>query len=100
MAFAEDVEALTSAVEDMGNPFCETSSDLLVLDTRDLADSAVIDTIQQIEKLGQYQYNSYVTECLVNKTQHIDDPIKRNNLPLLADQQSEKNLGHNSRLHP
>lgn len=45
MVFARDVKALTDAIEDMGNPFCEKGSvDLLVLDTRDLADAGVIDT--------------------------------------------------------
>jgi len=34
-------------------------ADLLVLDTRDLADAAVIDTLNQIEKLGQDQYDTY-----------------------------------------
>ena len=58
MAFAQDVKALTGAIEDMGNPFCENSSDLLVLDTRDLADAAVINTVNQIEKLGQEQYET------------------------------------------
>ena len=50
MAFAQDVKALTGAVEDMGNPFCENSSDLLVLDNRDLADAAVIDTVNHADK--------------------------------------------------
>ena len=81
MAFAQDVKALTGAIEDMDNPFCENSSDLLVLDTRDLADAAVINTVNQIEKLGQEQYDTYVSERLVNQTKPIDDPIQRNNLP-------------------
>lgn len=85
MGFAQDVKALTCAIEDMGNPFCEKSSvDLLVLDTRDLADAAVIDTVNQIEKLGQDQYDTYVSERLVNQTKPIKDPIKRNNLPLFS----------------
>jgi hypothetical protein len=66
----------------MGNPFCENSTDLLVLDSRDLADAAVIDTVYKIEKLGQDQYDTYVYERLVNQTKHIDEPITRNKLPL------------------
>ena len=82
-AFAQDVKALTSAIEDMGNPFCEESSvDLLVLDTRDLVDAAVIDTVKRIEKLGQDQYDTYVSERLVNQTKK--NPIKKNNLPLFS----------------
>ena len=31
----------------------DTSGDLLVLDTRVIVDSTVVDTVQKIEKLGQ-----------------------------------------------
>ncbi len=40
---------------EMGNPFCDDKKDLLVLDSKDLADSAMINTVRQIEKLGQKQ---------------------------------------------
>ncbi|KAJ8372691.1 hypothetical protein AAFF_G00280200 [Aldrovandia affinis] len=58
VAFARDVRALTRVMGEMGNPFCEDSKDLLVLDSRDLADPAVINTLHQIEKLGQEQYDT------------------------------------------
>ena len=84
MSFAQDVKALAGAIEDMGNPFGEKGSDLLILDTRDLADTAVIDSLNHIEKLGQDQYNTYVSERLVSQTKPITDPIQRNNLPLFS----------------
>ena len=68
----------------MGNPFAENSKDLLVLDSRNLADPAVIDTLRQIKSLGQEQYDTYVNERLVNQTKPITDPINRNNLPLFS----------------
>ena len=83
-AFARDVKALTSVIQEMGNPFCENSTDLLVLDSRDLTDAAVIDTVRKIEELGQDQYDTYVSERLVNQTKHIDEPITRNKLPLFC----------------
>ena len=79
-AFAQDVKSLSAAIEEMGNPFCESSSDLLVLDSRNIADSAVVDTVFQIEKLGLDKYETYVNEQLVTQTVPICDPIKRNNL--------------------
>ncbi len=84
LAFARDVKALTSVIKEMGNPFCDDSKDLLVLDNRDLADPAIITTVRQIEKLGQEQYETFVNERLVNQTKPITDPIKRNNLPLFS----------------
>lgn len=66
---------------EMGNSFCDDSKDLLVLDSRDLADPAVINIIRQIEKLGQEQYDTYVNERLVNQTKPITDP-KRETISL------------------
>ena len=47
---------------------------------RDIADAAVIDTVRQIEKLGEEQYDASVKERLVSQTKPISDPIKKNNL--------------------
>ena len=83
-AFERDVRSLVSTIEEMGNPFTEDSSDLLTLDSRDITDAAVIDTVRQIEKLGEEQYDAYVKERLVSQTKPITDPIKKNNLPLFS----------------
>ena len=84
MTFGLDITSLTGVIEDMVNPFAENSKDLLVLDSRDLADAAVIDTLRQIKSLGQEQYDTYVNERLVSQTKPITDPIKRNKLPLFS----------------
>ena len=55
MTFGRDITSLTGVIEQMGNPFAENSNDLLLLDSRDLADPAVIDTLRQIKSLGQEQ---------------------------------------------
>ena len=39
MAFAKNVQALTSVIEELGNPFCESKCDLLVLESRNNADT-------------------------------------------------------------
>ena len=41
-------------------------------------------TLRQIEKLRQEQYDTYVNERLVDQTKPITDPIKRNNHPLFS----------------
>ena len=51
VSFAQDVQSLTDIIEQVGNPFTENSSDLIVLDTRDIADPAIIELVSQIEKL-------------------------------------------------
>ena len=84
IAFQKDVRSLTHAIEEMGSPFTEYSSDLLVLKSRDVVDTAVAETVGQILKIGLEQYESYVEKRLVNQTMPITDPIKRNNLHLFS----------------
>ena len=84
IAFSRDVKALSTTMEGMGNPFTEESSDLLVLDSRNIVDTAVADTVQQIEQLGLKLYEAYVDERLVNQKIPIYDTIKRNNLHLFS----------------
>lgn len=74
-------------MEDMGNPFRENSSYFLVLDTRNVAEAAVINTVNQIEELGQDKYYTYVSERLVHRTKPIINPIKRNSLLLFSQPQ-------------
>ena len=50
-AFAQGVKSLSATIEEMGNPFSESSSDL-VLDSGTITDSTVADTVFQIEKLN------------------------------------------------
>jgi len=46
---------MCNVIEEMGNPFMETSEDVLVLDTRDIADLRVSDTSRHIDTAGQQQ---------------------------------------------
>ena len=66
----------------MRNPSSENTSDLLVLDSRAIVNPAVINTVRKIEKLRQEQYDTYVSDQLVNETKPISAAIKKNNLPL------------------
>ena len=43
--FFNQVKALSTAIEEIGNPFIDDSNDLLVQDTRDLADQTVMNTM-------------------------------------------------------
>ena len=58
----------------MGNPFLENSDDLLVLDSRNIADVAVVsDAIKEIEDLGIDQHEAYIEDRLVKQTKTIAD---------------------------
>jgi hypothetical protein len=82
--FRKQVQSLCDTMEEMGNPFMETSRDLLVLDTHDIVASEVADTVRQIRRVGKEQYGQFVTERLEKLTKPLSDPIKRNKLPLFS----------------
>ena len=68
----------------MGNPFLEESTDLMRLDTRDIADLNVVSTVQQAEEIGKKQYKTFVADRLQERTVPLTEPIKKNKLPLFS----------------
>ena len=90
-AFARDAKVLTSIIQDVGNRFCESSTNLLVLDSRNLADAAFTDTVQKIEKFEPDQYDTYVSERLVNMTKQMMTPSRQTTSLYLAGLQLKKN---------
>ena len=65
--FAKQVKALCPTLEEMGNPFEETSQDLLV-----------------IEKIGKQLDSTFDESRLRNRTESHFSPLKRNKLPLFS----------------
>lgn len=82
--FLKNVKSLVNAVEELGNPFKEDSGDLLSLDTKDIMPKEVVESVKNIQKVGQDQYKAFVTEKMIQRTKPITDPIKRNKLPLFS----------------
>ena len=83
-SFTKDVRSLVTAFEELGNPFEEKSQDLLDLDTKEIADSAVVNVIFNAKQIGQEQFDTFTKECLLNRTKFIDDTIHRKKLPLFG----------------
>ncbi|CAG2256073.1 unnamed protein product [Mytilus edulis] len=54
-SFLKDIWSMVEVMNELGNPFMEDSQDLLVLDTKDIAPTSVVDTIRKIEKIGKTQ---------------------------------------------
>ena len=82
--FEKQVRSLTSVMEGMGNPFLEESPDLLVLDTRDIMDEKVVETVRTIEIAGDHQYSKFVEERILKKDKSIFDPIPKNKFSLFS----------------
>ena len=91
-----DVKSLTAVIEEFGSPFTEKSKDLLVLDTWDIVNNDVIDTLSAIEKNGKEQYESFVQlqDRLIKQVKSVFDPIDRNKLQLFL-LRSRKKLSNN-----
>ena len=53
----------------MGNPFKEQIPDLLVLDTYDITDKDVVNTVNSIETLGKSQFQKFLHSRI--KTKHV-----------------------------
>ena len=82
--FTKSVKALTKTIEELGNPFTETSDELLVLDTRDIVHETVATTVKTVVSLGQRQYEEFVEERLQKRNKSVSEPIKSNKLPLFS----------------
>lgn len=55
----------------MGNPFLEASSDMLVLDTKEIASEKVMKTVKEVEKVGEDQLNAFVEERVIKHTKEV-----------------------------
>lgn len=80
----KDVQALISILEEMGNPFTEDSTELIVLDTKEIVPECVVQAIKTVKQKGQSQYDQFVEERLVKCSKAITDTIHRNKLPLFG----------------
>ena len=65
--------SVKSAIGEYGNPFLETSSDILVLDTRDIVEKSGVYNVYRMESQGcQQYYNLYANgSCIVTKKNNI-----------------------------
>ena len=72
-AFKKDVLSLVPAIEEMGNSFQEDSTDLLVLDSKEIMDETVVTAVREVVSIGQDQYKAFLKERFQERTK----PIKR-----------------------
>lgn len=67
----------------MGNSFGDPSSDLIVLDTRDVANSSVVSTVDKVKRIGQDSFEALLKGGLSIETS-LFEPIHKNNLALFS----------------
>ena len=81
-SFLKNVKVLVETMHNMGNPFTDISSDLLVLDRQEVRNAVVIDSVSNLKELGERQCNAFFNCRLVQHTTPVTDRIPRNNVPL------------------
>ena len=80
--FASNTKNVVEAIEEMGNPFLDDSSDLVALDTKLIMSETVVNNMQAAEQLGKTQYEAFVDERISGSSKPFYDPIQKNNLTL------------------
>ena len=81
-SFLKNTTALVETMDNIGNPFSYTSGDLLALDTRKIMNAAVIDSVRNLEELGERQCKEFYNSRKVQRTTPVSDRIAKNNLHL------------------
>ena len=59
MRFLKDVKLVSSAIDELGNPFMDDSLDLYNLHNKELVGPLVIETLYSVEKIGKKQFEEY-----------------------------------------
>ena len=57
--FTKDVCSLVSVTEDLGNLFEEEGMDLVVLDTKEMANLSAIESVRNVKRIGQEQFHAF-----------------------------------------
>ena len=90
--FTLQVEKLVHVMYGMGNPFEEETKELLVLDTQDVKDEEVVNTVNTIEKIGNQKFNEFFKNRIQESKTPIFEPIKRSKLHLSSLRQSQNEI--------
>ena len=88
--FARDVRSLVVVIEELGNPFEEDSQDLLVLDTKEIVDPAVIETVRNAKQISQDKFEAFSKECIVDRTKSIEEAIHETSYHCLRQREDPK----------
>lgn len=75
---------MTRVIEELGNPFAETSCDLFSIYSKDVADVAVKETITHVKEIGSQMYQKFVSDRLVERKKPINDPIQQSKICLMS----------------
>ena len=89
-AFILQVKNVTDVMEELGNPFADTGTDLYTLDTKRIMPDSVVNTIKSAENIGKTKYQKFVAERINGDSTTFNETIHKNNLPLFNSSSEKK----------
>ena len=81
---------LMDVQQSRGNPFEESSADLVTLDIKGCDDKSAAKSVQVLESRGQEQCDQFRKNVLDTNNVSLQDPIKKNNICCSMRQKLEK----------
>ena len=81
---------VTNVIEELGNPFADTITDLYTIDSKLIMPDSVVHTIMTTEDTGKAQHQTFVAEGLNSNIAAVNDTVHKNNLPLLTSKSGKK----------
>ena len=84
-SFKTDVNKLCTTIASMGNPFEDTSDELMALDSHNCSSKEVVTRLRSMEATGNIRYAAFVKDVLVDRTVTIHEPIKKNSFHIFKD---------------
>ena len=76
------VNNVTGVMEELGNPFAETGTDLYSLETKQIMSERVVEAVRSAEDIGKMQYQKCVVNRISSTATAFNDTIHKNNQTL------------------
>ena len=80
--FHKEVKSLLSALEDVGNPFDDDSSNLFDLETKIAVPETIAQNLYKLENVGEKQFRDFIEQRVWKRSVLLSDTISKNRLSL------------------
>jgi len=89
---------LIGTFHELGNPFCESSTQLLSLQSKIIVNESAASVVNNIFEIGSQQYSDFVQDRLITNRVPIQAPIHRNKFKLFSAASPVRKLAIKDRL--
>ena len=96
--FLAQTKNVTEVIEELGNYFADTSTDLYTLDSKLIMPDSMVHIIRTAEYMGKAQHHTFVSERLNSNIAAVNHTAHKNNLPLLTYKSGKKPIKSTSKI--